>query len=192
MSLVEAPFSNQTAPLPTTRSRLRPLSEAAPCFKPFGKEKVSLEGSVFELPSDSDAQPDVLAVVKRSPDQQRVTAINNFYVVRNQKEGDAIWVLPNQPGKEDRSKRFRFTVNRGIEISLFNGSSLQTEYDLETGKLTSCESIDHTEAIPQELPPRGLSKVLDTMGSLVAGESLTLTDLQSLANFTRDHKLEGF
>ncbi len=192
MSLVEAPFSNQTAPLPTTRSRPIPLSEAAPCFTPFGKEKVSFEGSVFEMPSNSKAQPDVLAVVKRSPDQQRVTAINNFYVVRNPEEGDAIWVLPNQPGKEDRSKRFRFTEKRGIEISLFNGSYLQTEYDLTTGKLLSQESTEHTLAIPQELPPKDLSKVLDTMSSLVLGESLTLSDLQSLANFSRDHKLEGF
>ncbi len=191
MSIAEA-SPHLSASIPTTKSRSRSLAELAPCFTPFGKEKVSVEGSVFELPSNSDAQPDVLAVVKRSPDQQRVTAINNFYVVRNPEEGDAVWVLPNQPGKEDRSKRFRFTTNRGLEISLYNGSSLQTEYDLETGKLTSYESVDHTGAIPQELPPRGLSKVLDTMSSLVAGESLTLSDLQSLANFSRDHKLEGF
>lgn len=191
MSIAEA-SPHLSASIPTTKSRSRSLAELAPCFTPFGKEKVSREGSVFEMPSGSDAQPDVIAVVKRSPDQQRVTAINNFYVVRNPEEGDAVWVLPNQPGKEDRSKRFRFTADRGIEISLFNGSTLRTEYNLSTGKLTSHESVDHALEIPQEMSPKDLSKVLDTMSGLVSGESLTLSDLQSLANFSRDHKLEGF
>ncbi len=203
-SLAETSVTHLALPSTGTKRTQKTIEELAPCFTPFGKEKVYSEGSVFELPANkpkntngSDEESgnhkgiDVYAIVKKSPDQKRVTAINKILVVPDQ-SGDEIWVVPEQPGKEDRSKRFRYTVNHGLEISLFNGSYLQVEYNLNTGELTDFVSSEHNQEIPKELPKRELARTLQTMSSLVNGEALELTTMQSLVNFPRDHKLEGF
>ena len=197
-----AETSNSRLPLVLSgpkRSR-KTIAELAPCFTPFGNEKVYAEGSVFELPPEKDDESQetdnsdevrVLAVLKRSPDQQRVTAINKI-LVNPSPEGDEIWVVPEQPGREDRSKRFRYIRDDGIEISLFNGSFLQVEYDLLTGELRNFTSEKPDQHIPPEIPRRELADILQTMSSLVQGMPLELTTMQSLVNFPRDHKLEGF
>lgn len=190
-SLAETSVSHLPIPSLGIKRSKKTIAELAPCFTPFGKEKVYAEGSVFELPTEGSRDVGVLAILKRSPDQQRITAINKILVVP-EPSGDEVWVVPEQPGREDRSKRFRYTADGGIEISLFNGSFLQVEYSLETGELKHYASADHDQEIPSALPKKELSAVLQTMDSLIQKTPLELSTMQSLVNFPRDHKLEGF
>lgn len=188
-----AETSSSKLPLPSLGQKRprKPITELAPCFTPFGQEKVYAEGSVFEMPTEEDTDVKVLAVLKKPLDQERVTAINKILAVPDP-NGDEVWVLPEQPGKEDRSKRFRLMKGGGLEISLFNGSFLQAEYDLTTGVLRNFVNEDENHAIPPELPTGDLKNVLRTMSGLMFGEPLELTQMQTFVNFPRDHKLEGF
>lgn len=199
-SLAETSSSHLPLALSGPKRSRKTITEMAPCFKPFGVEQVYAEGSVFELPPNKrdnakelkdPSEVRVLAVLKKSPDQQRVTAINKILVMQDP-EGDEVWVVPEQPGREDRAKRFRFKEGDGLEISLFNGSFLQVEYDLQTGVLRNFTGENHIQNIPDEIPKRDLGDVLQTMTKLVKGVPLELTTMQSLVNFPRDHKLEPF
>jgi hypothetical protein len=185
---VETPFSFDL-PLPSSvaKNHFKPISVLAPCATFEGTEKIYAEGSVFELESDTR----VLTVFKRSPDQQRVTAINKVFINKDP-EADEIWVVPDQPGKEDRSKRFRVTFDNYLRVDLFDGKELHVEYNIHTGERRELEGESYDETVPNILPKRAVEDVVTTMATLVLNQPLELTTIQAFINFPRDNKLEAF
>lgn len=186
-SSVEAlPFSLELQyPEPISDTIIPPTP--GPCPSPEGYEKRFGSGSVFEIQSDTN----VYTVVKKGPDKKRVIARNMVVAIEDTDQGDEVWVLPENPGKKDRSQRYRLMHDGHLEISLFNGKVTTAEFDIISGLKKPTETPVDSD-LPESLPTRKIGEILTTMVTLIQNQPYELSEIQSFINLPRDNKLEDF
>lgn len=186
---IEAP-SSFSLPILSTRPQEFPSKQNVfKCPTPEGNVKGFAEGKVFELLGDN---VNIYTAIKIRPDKKTVITRNKIITVRDEEMGDSVWILPEHPGKEDRSKRFSLTNDDHLQISLFNGKDVQYEFNIHTGLRKQESEPSLHDGTPDRLPISVITGALVAMVNLIENRPYQLSEMQSFINTPRDNKLEDF